>query len=137
MPLEGQQSFAAAAGSSLLSGALLVRSVAAAAQAATAAALEAAPAPPPAAAATDEVDNMQALRWLLRQPAVTAAMINQCGQQLLAIPGVPLAAAEALVRAGLRVQITAQQLVDRAYACFEGFEVWVEAFSAAGVPPEE
>ncbi|WIA15649.1 hypothetical protein OEZ85_002275 [Tetradesmus obliquus] len=40
------------------------------------------------------------------------------------------------MRAGLRVQITAQQLADRAYACFEGFEVWVQAFSAA-VPLEE
>ncbi|WIA15684.1 hypothetical protein OEZ85_002309 [Tetradesmus obliquus] len=61
-------------------------------------------------------------------------MINQCSQQLLAIPGVPLAAAEALVQAGLRVQITGQQLVASAYECFEGLGVWVEAFSAAGVP---
>uniref|UniRef100_A0A383VTJ7 Uncharacterized protein n=1 Tax=Tetradesmus obliquus TaxID=3088 RepID=A0A383VTJ7_TETOB len=80
---------------------------------------------------------MKALRWLLRQPAVTAAMINQCSQQLLAIPGVPLAAAEALVRAGLRLQITAQQLVARAHEGFYGFAVWVEAFTAAAVPLEE
>ncbi|WIA22306.1 hypothetical protein OEZ85_004622 [Tetradesmus obliquus] len=61
-------------------------------------------------------------------------MINKCSQQLLAILGVPLAAAKALVRAGLRVQITSQQLVARAYKGFEGLGVWLEAFSAAGVP---
>uniref|UniRef100_A0A383VX03 Uncharacterized protein n=1 Tax=Tetradesmus obliquus TaxID=3088 RepID=A0A383VX03_TETOB len=64
-------------------------------------------------------------------------MINQCSQQLLAIPGVPLAAAKALVQRGLRVQITAQELVAAAYACSDSFRVWVEAFSAAAVPLEE
>ncbi|WIA15685.1 hypothetical protein OEZ85_002310 [Tetradesmus obliquus] len=64
-------------------------------------------------------------------------MVNQCSQQLLAIPGVPLAAAEALVGAGLRVQVTGQQLVAAAYKCFDWLGVWVQAFSAAGVPLEE
>jgi hypothetical protein len=41
-----------------------------------------------------------ALQWLLRQPEITALTVNQCGQQLLAIPCVPLAAAEVLVVAG-------------------------------------
>ncbi|WIA35786.1 hypothetical protein OEZ86_004175 [Tetradesmus obliquus] len=80
---------------------------------------------------------MRALRWLLRQPAVTAAMINQCSQQLLAIPGVPYAAAEALVAAGLRAQITAQQLLARAYEHYEWVGVWADAFAAAGVPLQE
>uniref|UniRef100_A0A383W0J9 Uncharacterized protein n=1 Tax=Tetradesmus obliquus TaxID=3088 RepID=A0A383W0J9_TETOB len=70
-----------------------------------------------------ELTTVKALRWLLRQPAVTPATINQCSQQLLAIPAVPLAAAEALVRAGLRVQITGQQLVASAYEGFQRFEV--------------
>jgi hypothetical protein len=121
--------------SSRISSALLLRSVAAAAQA-EAEAAAAAPVfcwvtPPP------EHNSMKALHWLLQQPAITAAMINQCSQQLLAIPCVPLAAAEALVRAGLRVRITAQQLVARAYECCEGLEVWVAAFSKAGVPLQE
>uniref|UniRef100_A0A383W0H1 Uncharacterized protein n=1 Tax=Tetradesmus obliquus TaxID=3088 RepID=A0A383W0H1_TETOB len=105
--------------SSRLSSALLLRSVAATAQAAAAG------------------EDMHALRWLLRQPAVTPAMINQCSQQLLAIPGVPLAAAEALVGAGLQVQVTGQQLVAAAYKCFDWLGVWVQAVSAAGVPLEE
>jgi hypothetical protein len=115
--------------SSRVSCALLVRSLAAVAPAEVAAAATAGPA--------DECNGMQALRWLLRHSAVTAAAINQCSQQLLAIPRVPFAAAEALVRAGLRVQITAQQLVACAYECFEGFEVWVVAFCIAGVPLQE
>uniref|UniRef100_A0A383W240 Uncharacterized protein n=1 Tax=Tetradesmus obliquus TaxID=3088 RepID=A0A383W240_TETOB len=101
-------------------------------------------APPPAAAAAAAAapaatgpTSLQALRWLLRQPAVTAATINQCGQQLLDIPGVPLAAAEAVVRAGLRVQITGLQLVVRAIDDSEGLGVWVAAFTLAGVPLEE
>ncbi|WIA15686.1 hypothetical protein OEZ85_002311 [Tetradesmus obliquus] len=136
---------------SRLSRALLVRSVAAAAQAAAA---TAATYPVPEIALdfksesqfdeletwpAGELTNVKALHWLLCQPAVTAATINQCSQQLLAIPGVPYAAAEALVRAGLRVQITGQQLVARAYEGFQRFEVWVEAFSAVWprVPLEE
>lgn len=64
-------------------------------------------------------------------------MINQCSQQLLAIPGVPLAAAKAVVRAGLRVQIQGLQLVVRAIDDLEGLGVWVAAFTLAGVPLEE
>jgi hypothetical protein len=69
-----------------------------------------------------------ALQWLLLQPGITALMVNQCGQQLLAIPCVPLAAAKALVAAGLRMQITGQQLVQAAYSCVEGLEVWGGSF---------
>uniref|UniRef100_A0A383WC66 Fanconi Anaemia group E protein C-terminal domain-containing protein n=1 Tax=Tetradesmus obliquus TaxID=3088 RepID=A0A383WC66_TETOB len=119
--------------SSRLSSALLVRSVAAAAQAA------AAPAAAPAAAApaaADKRNSIQALQWLLRQPSVTVAMVNHCSQQLLAIPGVPLAAAYALVWAGLHVQITGQQLLVRAFEGFEGLDVWVQALSNARVPLE-
>ncbi|WIA15655.1 hypothetical protein OEZ85_002281 [Tetradesmus obliquus] len=64
-------------------------------------------------------------------------MINQCSQQLLAIPGVPYAAAEALVAAGLRAQITAQQLLALAYEHYEWVGVWADAFAAAGVPLQE
>uniref|UniRef100_A0A383VVR9 Uncharacterized protein n=1 Tax=Tetradesmus obliquus TaxID=3088 RepID=A0A383VVR9_TETOB len=114
--------------SSRISGSLLLRSVAAVAQQA-------------AAADCDDYDadysSMKALHSLLRRPETSADVINQCSQQLLAIPGVPLAAAKALVAAGLRVQVTGQQLVERAYLCFEGLGVWVEAFSAAGVPLAE
>jgi hypothetical protein len=135
---------------SLLSSALLLRSVAAAAAQAeaeaAAAALadeaaalvdKAAVAAAAAAGPAIECSSMKALRWLLHQPTVTAAMINQCSQQPLAIPCVPLAAAVALVRAGLRVQITAQQLVAAAYECFEGSEVWVAAFVHVWVPLQE
>jgi hypothetical protein len=78
-----------------------------------------------------------ALQWLLRQPAITAQMVNKCAQQLLAICCVPLAAAEALVAAGLRMQITGQQLVEAAYSCVAGLDVWVAAFDSAGVPRQE
>ncbi|WIA08620.1 hypothetical protein OEZ85_008049 [Tetradesmus obliquus] len=44
---------------------------------------------------------------------------------------------EALVRAGLWLRITAQQLVARTHEGFYGFAVWVEAFTAAAVPLEE
>ncbi|WIA15590.1 hypothetical protein OEZ85_002217 [Tetradesmus obliquus] len=90
-----------------LSGELLVRSVAAA-EAAAAAAAEA-DAFGDVGGGFDKCNSMKSLRWLLRQPDITAAVINQHSKQLLAIPGVPLAAAVALVRAGLRVQITGQQ----------------------------
>lgn len=128
---------------SRLSSALLVRSVAAAARAANDGSnsmqalrwLLREPKAAAAAAAADHVrKRMRVQRWQPRQPKVTAAMINKCSQQLLAILCVPLAAAKALVRAGLRVQITSQQLVARAYKGFEGLGVWLEAFSAAGVP---
>ncbi|WIA35930.1 hypothetical protein OEZ86_004309 [Tetradesmus obliquus] len=74
---------------------------------------------------------------LQKKPDITAAVVNQRSQQLLAIPGVPLAAAVAAVRAGLRVQITGQQVLERAYNCFDGFGVWAAAFDAAEVPLEE
>jgi hypothetical protein len=77
------------------------------------------------------------LQWLLHQPGITALTVNQCRQQLLAIRCVPLAAAQALVAAGLRMQITGQQLVQAAHSCVEGLEVWVEAFDSAGVPQQE
>jgi hypothetical protein len=80
---------------------------------------------------------MAALGWLLCQPGITAQTINKCRQQLLAIPCVPLAAAKALIAAGLRMQITGQQLVEAAYSCMEGLEVWVAAFASAGVPRQE
>jgi hypothetical protein len=122
--------------SSRISSALLLRSVEAVVQAEAAAA---AATPNFSRIAPAEGNSMNAFEWLLRQqePEVTTAMINQCSQQLLAIPRVPLAAAEALVRAGLRVQITPQQLVVRAYECFEGFEVWVAAFDAVEVPLQQ
>jgi hypothetical protein len=78
-----------------------------------------------------------ALQWLLHQPGITALTVNQCTQQLLAIRGVPHAAAWALVAAGLRMQITGQQLLQAAYSCVDGLEVWVEAFDSAGVPQQE
>jgi hypothetical protein len=78
-----------------------------------------------------------ALQWLLRQPGIAAMTVNQCAQQLLAIPSVPRAAAQALVAAGLRMQITGQHLVQAAYSCVEGLEVWVAAFDSAGVPQQE
>jgi hypothetical protein len=111
--------------SARLSSAVLVRSVAAAA-----AGLEAAP-----AAAEDR--SMVSLQWLLRQPELTAMTVNQCRQQLLGIRCVPSAAAEALVAAGLRMQITGQQLVEAAYSCVEGLDVWVAAFDSAAVPQQE
>jgi hypothetical protein len=117
--------------SPLLSSAVLVRSVEAAA---AAAAVIAGAAAPPAAEAHN---SLAALQWLLRQPRITAATVSQCAQQLLAIPCVPLAAAQALVAAGLRMQITGQQLVQAAYSCVEGLEVWVAAFDSAGVPHQE
>jgi hypothetical protein len=113
--------------SPLLSRVVLVRSV----EAAAAAAADA------AGPAAEAGNSMAALRWLLRQPQITALTVNQCGQQLLAIPCVPLAAAQALVAAGLRVQLTGQQLVQAANSCLEGLEVWVAAFDSAGVPQQE
>jgi hypothetical protein len=92
--------------SSRLSSAVLVRSVTAAAVAADAAVTDAADTAAPAA---EERNSVAALRWLLRQAGITAVTVNQCAQQLLAIPCVPLAAAQALVAAGLRMQITGQQ----------------------------
>jgi hypothetical protein len=83
------------------------------------------------------VAALQSLQWLLRQPGITALTVNQCAQQLLAIRCAPLAAAQALVAAGLRMQITRQQLVQAAYSCVEGLEVWVAAFDSAGVPQRE
>jgi hypothetical protein len=80
-------------------------------------------------------DSVAALRWLLWQPGITPLMVNQCAEQLLGIPCVPLAAAQALVVAGLRVQITGQQLVQAAYSCVEGLEV--AAFDSLGVPQQE
>jgi hypothetical protein len=118
--------------------AVLVRSVeAAAAEAADAAAAAADAAAPGAAPAGEERNSVAALRWLLHQPGITAQTVNQCRQQLLAIPCVPLAAAKALVAAGLRMQITGQQLTEAAYSCVEGLEVWVAAFDSAGVPQQE
>jgi hypothetical protein len=109
----------------LLSSAVLVRSVEAAAHSAA------------AAQAAGALNSVAALQWLLRQPGITALTVNQCARQLLAIPCVPLAAAQALVAAGLRMQITGQQLVPAAYSCVEGLEVWVAAFDSAGVPQQE
>jgi hypothetical protein len=105
-----------------LSSAVLVRSVQAVAA---------------AAADTQNGNSMAALQWLLRQPGITLLTVNQCGHQLLAIPCVPPAAAKALVAAGLRMQITGRQLVQAAYSCVEGLEVWVAAFDSAGVPHQE
>jgi hypothetical protein len=116
--------------SARISRALLVRSVEAAA--ADAAGPAAAP-----AAGGEQCNSVAALRWLLRQPGMITSDINQAAQQLLAIRCVPLPAAEALVAAGLRMQITGQQLVDAAYSCVEGLEVWVAAFDSAGVPQQE
>jgi hypothetical protein len=122
--------------SARLSSAVLVRSVeAAAAAAADAAGSAAADAAGPAA--EEARNSMAALRWLLRQPGITALTVNQCAQQLLAIRCVPLAAAQALVAAGLRMQITGQQLVQAAYSCVEGLKVWVAAFDSAGLPQQE
>uniref|UniRef100_A0A383VLE0 Uncharacterized protein n=1 Tax=Tetradesmus obliquus TaxID=3088 RepID=A0A383VLE0_TETOB len=130
-----------------ISAALLLRSVAATAQAA-APALPAAPAPsvitpdfvnfikpPPPLAG--EGNSIKALRWLLRQPAVTAAMLKKCSQQLLQIPGVPLAAAETLVAAGIRGQVTLQRLAAGAYNGYDGPVAWALAFADAGVPLQE
>jgi hypothetical protein len=122
----------------LLSSAVLVRSVEASAADAVAAAADIAAADPDAAPpAAEERNSMAALCWLLRQPQITALMVNQCRQQLLAIPNMPLAAAQALVAAGLRMQITGQQLVQAAYSCVQGLEVWVAAFDSAWVPQQE
>jgi hypothetical protein len=124
--------------SARLNSAVLVRSVkAAAAAAATAAAATTDAAGPAAPAAAEERSSVAALQWLLRQPEITVLTVNQCKQQLLAIPCVPLAAAEALVVAGVRVQITGQQLVDAAYSCVERLEVWVAAFDSARVPQQD
>jgi hypothetical protein len=120
--------------SARLNSAVLVRSVEAAAAAASAAAVIAGAAAAPSA---EERYSMVALQWLLRQPGMTLLMVNQCAQQLPAIPCVPLAAAHALVAAGLRMQITGQQLAQAAYSCVEGLEVWVAAFDSAGVPQQE
>jgi hypothetical protein len=123
--------------SARLSSAVLVRSVKAAAVAADAAVADAAVADAADTAAPEDCNSVVALRWLLRQPGITALTVNQCVQQLLAIPCVPLAAAQALVAAGLRMQITGQQLVQAAYSCVEGLEVWVAAFVSARVPQQE
>jgi hypothetical protein len=120
--------------SSLLGSAVLVRSV----KATAAAAAEASrPWQPAAATTAKERNSVAALQWLLHQPGITAVTLNQCGQQLLVVHCVPLAAAKALVAAGLRMQITGQQLVQAAYSCVEGLEVWVAAFDSAGVPQQE
>jgi hypothetical protein len=113
-----------------ISRALLMRSV-------EAAAADAAGPAAAGAAGGEQRNSVAALRWLLRQPGMTASIINQAAQQLLAIRCVPLAAAEALVAAGLRMQITGQQLVDAAYSCVEGFEVWVAAFDSTWVLQQE
>jgi hypothetical protein len=119
--------------SALLSSAVLLRSV----EATAAAAATADPWQQAAAPRAEERNCVAALQWLLHQPGITAPTVNQCKQQLLAIRCVPLAAAQALVAAGLRMQITGQQLVQAAYSCVEGLEVWVAAFDSAGVPQQE
>jgi hypothetical protein len=78
-----------------------------------------------------------ALLWLLQQPAMTAASINAVSMQLLAIPCVPLAAAEALVRAGLRTQLTSDQLVTAAVAGAASCHVWLAAYVSIGVPRDK
>jgi hypothetical protein len=99
--------------------------------------VEAAAADAAADPAAGACNSVAALQWLLRQPGITAPAVNRCAQQLLAIRCVPFAAARALVEAGLRMQITWQQLVQAAYSCVEGLEVWVAAFDSAGVPQQE
>uniref|UniRef100_A0A383W0I1 Uncharacterized protein n=1 Tax=Tetradesmus obliquus TaxID=3088 RepID=A0A383W0I1_TETOB len=75
-----------------------------------------------------------ALHWLLQQPTMRAAKVNLVSDQLLLLPRVPLAAAEALVRSGLRMQITPQQLAAAAAAGAEGCGVWLGAHHNMLVP---
>jgi hypothetical protein len=73
--------------------------------------------------------QLEAVAWLLRK--VPAAATPSLTDKLLGVRHVPLACAEALVAAGVRVSYA--QLLAAAYSMVAGVEVWVQAQDYLGV----